>query len=65
MPNRLYNKQVTPKGYRKGGPVDKINKAFGPKKKKAKKKKSFPDLNKDGKVTFADELKGRGVKEKA
>ena len=33
MPNRLYNKQVTPKGYRKGGPVDKINKAFGPKKK--------------------------------
>ena len=42
-----------------------INKAFGPKKKKAKKKKSFPDLNKDGKVTFADVLKGRGVKEKA
>ena len=28
----------------------------------AKKKKSFPDLNKDGKVTFADVLKGRGVK---
>ena len=27
-----------------------------------KKKKSFPDLNKDGKVTFADVLKGRGVK---
>ena len=27
----------------------------------AKKKKSFPDLNKDGKVTFADVLKGRGV----
>ena len=65
MPNRLYNKQVTPTGYRKGGPVDKINKAFGPKKKKAKKKKSFPDLNKDGKVTFAVVLKGRGVKAKA
>ena len=26
-----------------------------------KKKKSFPDLNKDGKVTKADVLKGRGV----
>lgn len=25
------------------------------------KKKSFPDLNKDGKVTKADVLKGRGV----
>ena len=25
-------------------------------------KKSFPDLNKDGKVTQADILKGRGVK---
>lgn len=25
------------------------------------KKKSFPDLNKDGKVTRADVLKGRGV----
>ena len=24
-------------------------------------KKKFPDLNKDGKVTFADVLKGRGV----
>ena len=24
--------------------------------------KSFPDLNKDGEVTFADVLKGRGVK---
>ena len=27
-----------------------------------KDKKSFPDLNKDGKVTQADILKGRGVK---
>ena len=26
-----------------------------------KKKKSFPDLNKDGKITRADVLKGRGV----
>ena len=28
---------------------------------KVKKDKSFPDLNKDGKVTFKDVLKGRGV----
>ena len=68
MANRLYNKQVTPKGYRMGGDVKKIKKAFGPRssnpKKSAakKKKKSFPDLNKDGKVTFADVLQGRGVK---
>ena len=30
-------------------------------KKKKKKKKSFPDLTGDGKVTYADILKGRGV----
>jgi hypothetical protein len=29
--------------------------------KKAKSGKSFPDLNKDGKITKADVLKGRGV----
>jgi hypothetical protein len=28
---------------------------------KAKNGKSFPDLNKDGKITKADVLKGRGV----
>jgi hypothetical protein len=37
-------------GFKKGGPVD-----------KKKKKKKFPDLTGDGKVTFADVLKGRGV----
>ena len=30
-------------------------------KKKKKKKKDFPDLTGDGKVTYADILKGRGV----
>lgn len=30
-------------------------------KVKKKKKKGFPDLTGDGKVTFADVLKGRGV----
>jgi len=32
---------------------------------KVKKNKSFPDLNKDGKVTFKDVLMGRGVIKKA
>ena len=56
--------------------IKKIEEAFGPKKvtKKEKpkkrimakdgskkKKKKFPDLTGDGKVTFADVLKGRGV----
>ena len=33
----------------------------GGKSPKAKNGKSFPDLNKDGKITKADILKGRGV----
>ena len=41
-------KETLKKGFKKGGPVD-------------KKKKKFPDLTGDGKVTFADVLKGRGV----
>ena len=78
MPNKRFNKQVPAfkAGGRAGkmgggmmmkkpmmkvgGNVKKIEKTFG-----AKKKKSFPDLNKDGKVTFADVLKGRGVNKKA
>jgi DNA polymerase III sliding clamp (beta) subunit (PCNA family) len=35
--------------------------ASGAMKLRSMKKKSFPDLNKDGKVTKADVLKGRGV----
>ena len=46
--------------------VQKIQETFGPKKNNPKmskaKKKKFPDLTGDGKVTFADILKGRGVK---
>lgn len=34
---------------------------YGKTVKKAKDGKSFPDLNKDGKITKADVLKGRGV----
>ena len=52
-------------GLRKPSNVEKIKKAFGPKEKPqtrmTRKKKKFPDLTGDGKVTFADILKGRGV----
>jgi len=43
-------KETLKRDFKKGGPVD-----------KKKKKKKFPDLTGDGKVTFADVLKGRGV----
>ena len=52
-------------GLRKPSNVEKIKKAFGPKQKPQTrmtgKKKKFPDLTGDGKVTFADILNGRGV----
>ena len=44
--------------------VQKIKETFGPKQKPQSRmtgKKKFPDLTGDGKVTFADILKGRGV----
>ena len=44
--------------------IQKIKEAFGPKQKpqsRMTRKKKFPDLTGDGKVTFADILKGRGV----
>ena len=40
---------------------DKTANALKPAAKKAKSGGSFPDLNKDGKITKADILKGRGV----
>ena len=43
-------KETLKQDFKKGGPVE-----------KKKKKKKFPDLTGDGKVTFADVLKGRGV----
>ena len=53
-------------GTKKKSNVQKIKETFGPKKdtqsRMTKKKKKFPDLTGDGKVTFADILKGRGVK---
>jgi hypothetical protein len=55
-------------GYKRGtglmkkkSDIQKIKETFNPKKSAAKKKKKFPDLTGDGKVTFADVLKGRGV----
>ena len=51
-------------GTKKKSNVEKIKKTFGPKQKpqsRMTRKKKFPDLTGDGKVTFADILKGRGV----
>ena len=60
---RVGLKRGTP--FKKETNVEKIKKAFGPKQKPQTrmtgKKKKFPDLTGDGKVTFADILKGRGV----
>jgi hypothetical protein len=42
-------------------PKSNFRPAFAPKVKNAKNGSSFPDLNKDGKITKADILKGRGV----
>ena len=47
---KKFQKETLKSSFKKGGPVD-----------KKKKKKKFPDLTGDGKVTFADVLKGRGV----
>jgi hypothetical protein len=47
--------------YNTSGPAIKVKRKNGGPVNKAKNGKSFPDLNKDGKVTKADILKGRGV----
>jgi hypothetical protein len=68
MTGKLYKKEVMDK-WNKGvsESLDKASK-YAPKKAAktkmqngGKKAKSFPDLNKDGKITKADILKGRGV----
>tara|TARA_R100000995_G_scaffold59390_1_gene29971 strand:- start:14 stop:535 length:522 start_codon:yes stop_codon:yes gene_type:complete len=71
---RVGLRKGTPNPFGKKSNVQKIAEVFGPKRKikkekrmqakngsDAKKKKKFPDLTGDGKVTFADVLKGRGV----
>ena len=57
MGRRFGMKKGTPNPFKKETNVEKIKKTFAP-----KRKKKFPDLTGDGKVTFADILKGRGVK---
>ena len=52
MVNRIYNKQVSPKGYMKGGRVEKMG--GGMMKRGMYKKGSFPDMSGDGKVTQKD-----------
>ena len=59
MVNRLYNKQVSPKGYMKGGRVNKMG--GGMMKRGMYKKGSFPDMSGDGKVTQKDILIAKGV----
>ena len=51
-------------GLKRKSNIQKIKETFGPKQKpqsRMTRKKKFPDLTGDGKVTFADILKGRGV----
>ena len=59
MANRIYNKQVSPKGYMKGGRVKKMG--GGMMKRGVYKKGSFPDMSGDGKVTQKDILIAKGV----
>ena len=74
---RVGLRKGTPNPFGRKSSTQKIAEVFGPKRKikkekqnirmqakkggAAKKKKKFPDLTGDGKVTFADVLKGRGV----
>jgi hypothetical protein len=58
MVNRIYNKQVSPKGYMKGGRVKKMG---GGMMRPMMKKGSFPDMSGDGKVTQKDILIAKGV----
>ena len=60
MVNRIYNKQVSPKGYMKGGRVKKMGGGMM-NKRPMMKKGSFPDMSGDGKVTQKDILIAKGV----
>ena len=54
MANRLYNKQVTPKGYQEGGKVGKIRSLIGKVRKKIAPTfgEQFSEAKKSGKKTF-------------
>lgn len=60
-PSAMEKKYQGENEYEKMGRWEGQNKGKKNAVKKAKDGKSFPDLNKDGKVTKADILKGRGV----
>ena len=60
MVNRIYNKQVSPKGYMKGGRVKKMGGGMM-NKRPMMKKGSFPDMSGDGKVTQKDILIAKGA----
>ena len=64
MMGRRFGMKKGTNPFKKETNVEKIKKTFGPKQKpqsRMTRKKKFPDLTGDGKVTFADILKGRGV----
>ena len=51
MANRLYNKQVTPKGYKEGGKIKKLSKLSGLSEKEITKKMLSGSNNKSGSST--------------
>ena len=65
MANRLYNKQVSPKGYQEGGKVGKVRSFFGKVRKKIAPTfgEQFDKARKEGKKTFRstrdDKTKGK------
>lgn len=59
VPSEMFPGKMIPKSAVHKGPY--ITKKAAPKKKMKDGGKSFPDLNKDGKITKADILVGRGV----
>ena len=65
MANRLYNKQVSPKGYQEGGKVGKVRSFFGKVRKKIAPTfgEQFSKAKKEGKKTFRstrdDKTKGK------
>jgi hypothetical protein len=58
---KVIKKFIAPKDFNKGGRVGKMGGGMMGRRFGMKKGSKFPDLTGDGKVTFADILKGRGV----
>ena len=60
VPSEMFPGKMIPKTAVRKGAYITVDKP-APKKKMKDGGKAFPDLNKDGKITKADILKGRGV----